>query len=90
MPGPFLGTADTAYQPRTGTLRPGDRLVIGTDGTRPDGMSAAGSPDPLRDAAARHRGLAGPAFADALTRELLPALRHPDDFTLMVVEMTPV
>ena len=62
--------------------------MIGTDGTRPDGLAAAGGADPLRDAAARHRGLTGPAFADALGRELLPALRHPDDFTLMVVEMT--
>jgi hypothetical protein len=88
VPGPFLGTADTQYTPRTGTLRPGDRLVVGTDGTRPDGMAATGGPDPLREAAARHRGLAGPAFADALARDLLPQLWHPDDFTLMVVEMT--
>src|SRR5829696_6706189 len=30
VPGPFLGTADTTYQSTTGTLAPGDRLLIGT------------------------------------------------------------
>ena len=27
------------------------------------------------------------AFADAVARELLPHVRHPDDFTLLVVEL---
>lgn len=87
VPGPFLGTADTTCPPREGRLHPGDKLVIGTDGTRPEGTTAAGGADVLAEVAGRHRGLTGQAFADAVARELLPHVRHPDDFTLLVVEM---
>lgn len=86
IPGPFLGTADTTCPPLHGRLWPGDKLVIGTDGTRPEGTTA-GSSDGLAEVARRHRDLTGPAFADAVARELLPHVRHPDDFTLLVVEM---
>jgi len=88
MPGPFLGTADTTCPPLHARLAPGDKLVIGTDGTRPDGNPAPGGTDRLTEAAVRHRDLTGQAFADAVARELLPHVRHPDDFTLLVVEMT--
>jgi sigma-B regulation protein RsbU (phosphoserine phosphatase) len=89
VPGPFLGTAETAYQLVRGRLAPGDRLVIGSDGTRPDGDRAAGTgPDSLLDAAVRHRDRSGQAFVDAVARDLLPHVRHPDDITLMAVEMT--
>lgn len=86
VPGPFLGTADATCPPREGRLHPGDKLVIGTDGTRPEGTTAAGA-DVLAEVAGRHRGLTGQAFADAVARELLPHVRHPDDFTLLVVEV---
>jgi serine phosphatase RsbU (regulator of sigma subunit) len=62
VPGPFLGTAGATYPPLTAALRPGDRLLIGTDGTRPDGDPGPGSPDHLVAAAAKHRGATGPAF----------------------------
>jgi serine phosphatase RsbU (regulator of sigma subunit) len=88
VPGPFLGTADTGYEPLRGTLAPGDKLVLGSDGTRPDGdPTPAGGPDRLLDAAVRHRALSGQAFVDAVARDLLPHVRHPDDFTLLAVEM---
>jgi len=87
VPGPFLGTADTGYQPRHGTLAPGDKLLLGSDGTRPDGDSIPGGPDRLLEAAGRHRGLTGQAFVDAVARDLLPHVRHPDDFTLLAIEM---
>jgi hypothetical protein len=86
-PGPFLGTADTTY-PTTGTtLVSGDRLLIGTDGTRPDGDPAPVGSDHILTAAARHRALSGREFADAVGRDLLQQVRHPDDFTLLCVEM---
>ncbi|MBN9118742.1 MAG: SpoIIE family protein phosphatase [Planctomycetes bacterium] len=88
VPGPFLGTADVPYQLLTGTLTPGDRLLIGTDGTRPDGDPAAG-PDGLLEAASKHRDASGPGFVDAVARELLQHVRHADDFTLLSVEMAP-
>lgn len=84
VPGPFLGTADTAYQLLAGQLAPGSKLVIGTDGTRPDGDP--GGADRLAEVAARYRGVSGQAFVNAVARELLPHVRHTDDFTLLVVE----
>src|SRR5262249_50661834 len=87
VPGPFLGTADTTYQPLTGTLSPGDRLLIGTDGTRPDGDPGPVGSDRLLEAAAKHRALRGSEFVDAVARELLAHVRHADDFTLLGMEM---
>lgn len=84
VPGPFLGAADSSYQLLTGVLEPGDRLLIGTDGTRPDGP---GGTDRLLEAAAAHRALAGEAFVGAVARELLQHVRHGDDFTLLGVEV---
>ena len=84
VPGPFLGTADTTFQPLSGTLEPGGKLVIGTDGTRPDGDPGPVGTARLIEAAERHRERSGAAFAEALAGELLPGGRHADDFTLLV------
>ena len=89
VPGPFLGTADTSYLNVIGQLAAGDKLVFGSDGTRPDGEPSTGvAPDLLAESAAKHRGLSGQAFVDSIARDLLPHVRHPDDFTLLAVEMT--
>lgn len=85
-PGPFLGTAETTFPIHRGILAPGDRLVIGSDGVRPDGSPGIG-PDSLTRAATRHRELSGQLFVDAVANDLLPHVRHPDDITLLVVEM---
>jgi serine phosphatase RsbU (regulator of sigma subunit) len=85
VPGPFLGTADTTYETLRATLAPGDRLLIGTDGTRPDGDP--GGAEHLLEAASKCRDASGPAFVDAVARELLQQVRHADDFTLLGVEM---
>jgi serine phosphatase RsbU (regulator of sigma subunit) len=86
VPGPFLGTVETVYQEFRATLAPGDRLLIGTDGTRPDGDPHPAS-DGLLAAAAKHRDLTGSAFVDAVARELLQHVRHADDFTLLGAEV---
>jgi serine phosphatase RsbU (regulator of sigma subunit) len=88
VPGPFLGTAETTYQQTSGELAPGDKLLVGSDGTRPDGEPGAAGRDLLAETAGRHRALSGQAFVDAVARDLLPHVRHPDDFTLLSVEMT--
>jgi serine phosphatase RsbU (regulator of sigma subunit) len=85
VPGPFLGTADTTYETIHGVLNPGDRLLIGTDGTRPDGDP--GGAEHLLEAASKHRDASGPGFVDAVARDLLAQVRHADDFTLLGVEM---
>jgi serine phosphatase RsbU (regulator of sigma subunit) len=87
VPGPFLGTADTSYQLFSAQLRPGDRLLIGTDGTRPDGDPGPAGTDRLLEAAVRHRALTGAAFVDSVAHDLLQHIRHADDFTLFGVEM---
>jgi phosphoserine phosphatase RsbU/P len=85
VPGPFLGTGEVTYEPLTRVLNPGDRLLIGTDGTRADGDP--GGSEHLLDAATKHRATTGPAFVDAVARELLTHVRHADDFTLLSVEL---
>jgi phosphoserine phosphatase RsbU/P len=80
VPGPFLGTSDTTYTPRRGTLQPGDKLLFASDGASPTGES----PDPLIQAAIRNRHLNGEHFVGALARELLPLCHHADDFTLLL------
>lgn len=87
VPGPFLGTADATYETLSGTLRSGDRLLIGTDGTRPDGDPGPLPPNDLLEAATTHRERRGAEFTDAVARELLARVRHADDFTLLCVEM---
>lgn len=87
VPGPFLGTADTTYQPFSGTLGSGDRLLIGTDGTRPDGAPGPAGTDRLLEAASKHGTVHGAEFVDAVAGELLQHVRHADDFTLLCVEM---
>lgn len=86
LPGPFLGTAETTYPTRTARLSPGDKLLLGTDGTRPGGEPGPGDDSALVSAATRHRDLSGQRFADAVAAELLAQVRHEDDFTLLCVE----
>jgi len=87
VPGGFLGVADTPYEQLSATLAPGDRLLLGTDGTRPDGDPGPDATDRLLASAARHRAAPGTEFLDAVARDLLSHVRHPDDFTLLGVEM---
>jgi hypothetical protein len=89
VPGPFLGVAETTYPTRTAALAPGDRFLVGTDGTRPDGAPGPGGGSGLEAAAARHRELSGHRFADAVAEELLAQVRHEDDFTLLCLEFSP-
>lgn len=85
VPGPFLGTVDASYPTRRAALRPGDRLVIGTDGTRPDHEPDLGGRLPAL--CATHHGLSGQPFVDAVAAGLLAGVRHDDDFTLLAVEV---
>jgi serine phosphatase RsbU (regulator of sigma subunit) len=87
IPGPFLGTGDTVYATQSGVLHPGDRLLFGTDGIRPDGNPEPATSDELLAAAERNRLEKGQSFTDAVARELLAAVLHEEDFTLLVVEM---
>ena len=87
IPGPFPGTGDTGHSPHAAVLRPGDRIVIGTDGIRTDGNPGPTGPDQLLECATANRARAGQSFVDAVARDLLAKARHEDDFTLLVAEM---
>lgn len=86
IPGQFLGSAETSYQAITASLRPGDRLAMATDGIRPDGNPAPVKDEFFVELTIRHRATTGPAFVDALAREIEAGIQHGDDFTLLVVE----
>ena len=77
VPGPYLGTADTTYAPHRGTLAPGDKLLLASDGARPDSFLSC---------VAHHCHLSGQEFVDAVAKDLLPKTDSPDDFTLLLVE----
>src|SRR5262245_19852513 len=68
VPGPFLGTADTTSPPLHGRLWPGDKLVIGTDGTRPDGTTAAGASGRVVEVGVGRRGVTGQAVGGGVGR----------------------
>ena len=86
IPGPFLGTGETVYAAHSAVLKPGDRLLIGTDGIRPDGNPEPTSSDLLLEFGESNRELRGQSFTDAVARKLLSNVRHEEDFTLLVLE----
>lgn len=88
-PGPYLGVFNAEYPVRRARLVKGDRLAIGTDGTRP-GADAVPETDHFAAALGKHRERRGQEFVDAVAKELLATIVEPDDFTLMVVEMVHV
>lgn len=90
VPGPFLGVAEATYPAHAATLRPGDKLLLGTDGIRPDGTPGPGEDANFRDAAARHRDTSGQRCADAVAADLLAQVQHEDDFTLLCAELAGV
>jgi serine phosphatase RsbU (regulator of sigma subunit) len=86
LPGPFLGLAETTFPTQSAELRPGDKVLLGTDGTRPDGVPGPADDTRLRDAATRHHELTGQAFVDAVAGELLTHVNHDEDITLLCLE----
>ena len=81
--GPMLGAADSRYTVCTFSLRPGDRVLLFTDGLRgtaPEDLSE------LLAVAERHRDLPLAALGEALTQDLLTQTPEPDDFTMLGVE----
>ncbi len=89
IPGPFLGTGETVYATQPAKLRPGDRLLVGTDGMRADGNPEQNRTDQLLVFAERNRALSGQSFVDAVARDLLADVRHEEDFTVRALEMGP-
>jgi sigma-B regulation protein RsbU (phosphoserine phosphatase) len=84
----LLGINPATYAERSYPLRPGDKVLIYTDGVDNARFEehAAGS-DSLLACAARHRELPIRPFVDHLARDLFGADALPDDLTLFGIEM---
>jgi phosphoserine phosphatase RsbU/P len=83
-PGTLLGIFEAEYPPLQRDLRPGDKLLVYTDGLSRRSTTGFG---PVAKAAVEHRGLPIEAFVERLSNDLLAQEKQPDDFTLLGVEM---
>jgi serine phosphatase RsbU (regulator of sigma subunit) len=89
LEGLLLGVVNASFSSKTHHLRPGDKLLLYSDGI--DSATFEGKPpgaQSLMACAERHRALPVGAFVDRLARDLLGAGEHPDDLTLLGLEMT--
>jgi sigma-B regulation protein RsbU (phosphoserine phosphatase) len=86
--GLLLGVVDATFPTHTYRLRPGDKVLLYSDGV--DTAVFEGGPpgaESLRTCAERHRDLAVQEFLPRLTRDLFGGEAQPDDLTLLALEM---
>jgi serine phosphatase RsbU (regulator of sigma subunit) len=86
-PGTLLGIFEAEYPPQQRGLRPGDKLLIYTDGLPHTEPEPAGAPAGLLAAAVELRDLPIQSFVERLSQDLLAHEPQPDDFTLLGIEM---
>lgn len=84
--GTLLGVFESEFPVQQKQLKPGDKLILFSDGVHPPTTGPGSLHDPLVEAVKRHRALSVQPFADSVARDLLEDSRHPEDFTLLVVE----
>lgn len=85
--GTLLGVFESEFPMQQKQLNPGDKLIVFSDGVHPPTTGPGSLHDPLVEAAKRHQALSVQPFVDAVSRDLLEESRHPEDFTLLAVEM---
>jgi sigma-B regulation protein RsbU (phosphoserine phosphatase) len=86
--GSLLGVFDTEFPQQARRLRPGDKVLLYTDGV--DAVSFEGHPpgaQSLLACAARHRGLPVGQFVERVAHDLGGGSSQGDDLTLLGVEM---
>jgi len=87
--GSLLGVFDTKYPVQTHRLKPGDKVLLYTDGM--DAASFQTSPvgtASLIAAADRYHDLAIDDLVERLAHELFKEVRQTDDLTILGLEMT--
>jgi sigma-B regulation protein RsbU (phosphoserine phosphatase) len=86
--GTLLGIFDTNFTTQTQQLKPGDKLLLYTDGLDVLGDEAkASGTEVLMAHARKHRALPIAEFVEILARDLFAEAQQPDDFTLLGLEM---
>ena len=86
--GLLLGVVDATFPTHTYQLRPGDKVLLYSDGVD-TGTFEAGAPGAasLTACAERHRDLPAQEFLPRLARDLFGGAAQPDDLTLLALEM---
>jgi phosphoserine phosphatase RsbU/P len=84
--GTLLGVFESEFPVQQKQLRPGDKVVLFSDGVHPPATGPGALHDPLVESATKHRAMNAQSFADAVSRDLLEESRQPEDFTLLVLE----
>jgi len=87
MEGSLLGVFETEFAGESCRLRPGDRVLLYTDGAEATAQRNEPAAQQLLGLAAEHRDLGIDALVDELTRRLLPAEGGADDLTLLGLQM---
>jgi phosphoserine phosphatase RsbU/P len=82
-PGTLLGVFEADYPLAERELRPGDKVLLCTDGLSDAGHDST----PVMDAAVEHRGLPIQSLVERVSDQVLAAASQPDDFTLFGLEM---
>jgi sigma-B regulation protein RsbU (phosphoserine phosphatase) len=86
--GTMLGVFETEFTTQTIRLRPGDKVVLHSDGLEPSTPEGKSSRiDSLPALAARFRTLPVQEFVERVATELLKQADQPDDFTLLALEV---
>jgi sigma-B regulation protein RsbU (phosphoserine phosphatase) len=86
--GSLMGVFDTAFRAQAQQLRPGDKLLLYSDGIDAANFDdAAPGADSLRACAARHHDAPIDELVERLAQELFHHRGAPDDLTLLGVEM---
>jgi sigma-B regulation protein RsbU (phosphoserine phosphatase) len=86
--GLLLGVVDATFPARTYSVKPGDKVLLYSDGIDTGRFEDhAPGMESLLACAARHRQLPVQEFVDRLSRDLFGATEQPDDLTLLGLEV---
>ena len=85
----LLGVVDAQFPARTYSLKPGDKLLLYSDGVDNAVIDGhAPGAESLIACANRHRESPVGTFVEQVARDLFGGAAQPDDLTLLGVEMT--
>ncbi|MCE9533391.1 MAG: SpoIIE family protein phosphatase [Planctomycetes bacterium] len=84
--GTLLGVFESDYPDQSVQLKPGDKLLLFSDGVNTDNGNAASGSDRLLEVARKFRAEPLPSFLAEVSQDLLEHSRNTEDFTMIGVE----